>query len=104
MKSKQTGIELIATERKRQINQEGWTPDHDDSHEECEMAAAAGVYALLAAGYHTQNPRVLVEHYWPLGWSGWFKPKNQLSNLVRAGALIAAEIDRLNRKKDKDSQ
>lgn len=27
------GIELIAAERKRQTEQEGWTPEHDEQHE-----------------------------------------------------------------------
>jgi hypothetical protein len=32
--------------------------------------------------------------WWP--WSfEWWKPKDRIRNLVRAGALIAAEIDRL---------
>lgn len=93
------GVELIGAERKRQIEKEGWTPEHDDTHTAGEMASAAGVYALMAAGYHVHNPRILVEHYWPLGWSEYFKPKDKLSNLVREGALIAAEINRLQRRK-----
>ena len=36
-----SGIERIAKERQRQIEQEGWTPEHDDHHAEGEMAAAA---------------------------------------------------------------
>jgi hypothetical protein len=95
-----TGIELIAEERQRQIDKEGWTPEHDDTHGAGEMSAAAGVYALMASGYHTQNPKELIANYWPPEWADWFKPKDRLSNLVRAGALIAAEIDRLNRKKE----
>jgi hypothetical protein len=34
---------------------------------------------------------------WPQGWAGWWKPKLRRENLVRAGALIIAEIERLDR-------
>lgn len=95
-----TGIELIAAERQRQIEQEGWTPDHDDEHDAGELAAAGAAYAINASdqlhpysqgdGCNQQPP------CWP--WSDeWWKPKDALSDLVRAGALIAAEIDRLER-------
>ncbi len=93
-----SGVELIAEERARQIAKEGWTDEHDDAHDEGEMAEAAAVYALCAVeqargwvGPFTERPE-----NWP--WDAeWFKPKDQLSNLIRAGALIAAEIDRLQR-------
>lgn len=87
------GIELIAEERAAQVSREGWTPEHDDEHDHFEMAAAAGCYAFLAA--HQLRADHLPNH-WP--WDAkWWKPKDQISNLVRAGALIAAEIDRLQR-------
>lgn len=35
-----TGIEAIAAERQRQIEKEGWTPEHDDTHGAGEMAEA----------------------------------------------------------------
>jgi hypothetical protein len=43
-----TGIELIAAERKRQIEAKGWTYEHDDAHEEGELIAAAVCYAAEA--------------------------------------------------------
>ena len=43
--SDKTGIELIADERKRQIEVEGWTAEHDAEHYESELAYAAAVYA-----------------------------------------------------------
>lgn len=39
------GATRIADERKRQIEKEGWTPNHDDEHEENELAFAAVCYA-----------------------------------------------------------
>ena len=41
-----TALDDIALERRRQIEQEGWTAEHDDAHSKCEMAIAAAGYAL----------------------------------------------------------
>ncbi len=87
------GIEAIAAERRRQIEAEGWTPEHDDEHGSGEMAAAAGCYVISA--FYKPYERFPV--FWPWG-KAWWKPKDRRSNLIRAGALIAAEIDRLDRK------
>ena len=91
-----TGIELIAEERQRQIEKEGWTPEHDDGHTEQEMAGAAACYAM-PEGRRELNP-IKVPYDFPWG-SKWWKPtpKNRIRELQKAGALIAAEIDRLNR-------
>lgn len=85
-----TGVELIAAERQRQIEVEGYTSDRDDAMSEAQIACAAACYALWYAGYDLDLT------YWPWHIDTW-KPKDGLSNLVRAGALIAAEIDRLQR-------
>ncbi|CAK0009028.1 gp43 [Burkholderia pseudomallei] len=81
----------VLDERHRQIYAEGWTPAHDDQHDECEMALAAIVYAESAVGYHPSCPDT-----WP--WSPkWFKPTTPRRDLVKAGALILAELERLDR-------
>lgn len=86
------GYDLIVAERQRQIEREGWTPEHDDHHSDGEMYAAALCY--LRANDPAKGPSNL----WP--WEHkWWKPKDRLSNLVRAGALLMAERDRYNRKK-----
>ena len=88
-----TGVGLIATERKRQIEKVGWTPDHDANHREGELSLAAMCYAAPSAACIGQG----TPSHWP--WdSMWWKPSNHIRNLVKAGALIAAEIDRLQRK------
>ena len=79
-------IDEIAAERKRQIEKEGWSLDHDDQHTSSEMANAAACYA---ADYD-------VTHIWPWDWK-WWKPKTRRQDLIRAGALIVAEIERLDR-------
>ena len=94
-----TGIELITEERARQINVEGWTPEHDDTHDCGEMAQAAACYALSTLGTSVAEGGAaqVKEELWP--WSDeWWKPGDHgVRTLVKAGALIAAEIDRLNR-------
>lgn len=92
-----TGIELIAEERKRQIEEEGFTAEHDNSHTEGALADAGVCYAQ-ARHYEDWRARSIgeVPRKWP--WSlKWWKPTTYLRNLVKAGALIAAEIDRLQR-------
>lgn len=102
-----SGVELIADERIRQQTEEGWTPEHDDSHTTGEMALAAAVYAMPREdrNKHILNETV-AEVFWP--WDAeWFKPANprnpnaRIGELAKAGALIAAEIDRLQRAKAK---
>ena len=84
----------VLAERQRQISTEGWTPEHDDTHINGEMAQAAACYTLNAAGWKTEALRGC----WPMAWaSAWFKPADQRRDLVKAGALILAEIERLDR-------
>ncbi len=88
-----SGIQLIAEERQRQIEKEGWSPDHDDHHNSDELLCAAVAYIEHAIA--PTKPR-FIPKIWP--WeSKWWKPKDRRPNLVRAGALIAAELDRMNR-------
>ena len=105
-----TALEEIAAERRRQIEVEGWTPEHDDQHEYGELAQAAAAYAShtphreqvdvfagRAGGGETRVgwflPHVVL---WP--WErAWWKPSNRRRDLIKAGALIVAEIERLDR-------
>ena len=86
-----TGLELIAAERQRQIDVEGWTPEHDAEHSNGELIQAAACYALSADGFRG------VPTLWPFARQ-WWKPSNPIRDLAKAGALIAAEIDRLQRR------
>ena len=99
-----SGVARIAQERQRQQEVEGWTPGHDDQHRAGEMAYAAQGYALLAAAQsgaclQCEPSEMNKPPYWP--WAeDWWKPSNDpIRNLEKSGALIAAEIDRLLRKK-----
>lgn len=98
-----TGVELIADERKRQVEVEGWTAEHDAEYREEQLALAAASYAL------PQYSRDALSRKYPYGdapatWPWlevWWKPTphDRIRELVKAGALIAAEIDRLQAKK-----
>jgi len=102
MGDKNRGSELIAQERKRQIENEGWTSEHDDSHDCGELVAAANCYRIIGNGSHGEShadadqSTASIPIGWPWGIGGW-KPKTRMRNLVRAGALYEAEIDRLTR-------
>jgi hypothetical protein len=114
-----SGIELIAEERQRQITAEGWTAEHDDEHKGAEMADASAVYASAAGAIARGADPIELHDSSEGGWSvyigidaqinwpwdeKWLKlSRDPIRNLVRAGALIAAEIDRLQRLNAEDS-
>lgn len=79
-----TGISQIAAERHRQQHEEGWTAEHDDQHTHGELAAAAACYLAPE------------RNLWPFE-RRYYKPSGRIYSLVKAGALIAAELDRLER-------
>ena len=93
----------VVSERLRQIAVEGWAPEHDDGHHKGELAAAATCYAApfrvflaeerVGRNYETYT---LYRDGWP--WAdSWWKPKDRRRDLIRAAALILAEIERLDR-------
>jgi len=97
------GMELIAAERCRQIAGGRYTPEHDARHKFGELALAGGLYAQAAAEvieYQTLGSipevRVMPPLFWPWSREDWKPtPDDPRSQLVKAGALIAAAIDRL---------
>ncbi len=91
-----TAIELIAAERTRQIEKEKYSADHDDEHARGEILVAGIAYATAAQrqGMSSRPDLGFVRQmFWPWSAESW-KPKDRRSNLVKAAALIAAEIDR----------
>lgn len=82
----------IAAERRRQIEAESWTPEHDDEHVEGQIALAAAAYAVAATG----TPLTWADPLWPWSRDSW-KPSAPRRMLVKSGALIVAEIERLDR-------
>jgi hypothetical protein len=112
------GLERIAAERKRQTEVEGWTQNHDDQHDNGEMALAAVAYAsplpvkvqgMVASDSDCGCREAACPHTSPFGKKKWIDPwpwdaewdkrkkHDRIRQLEIAGALIAAEIDRLER-------
>ena len=95
------GLARIAAERQRQLEKEGWTPQHDNEHTKGEMALAAALYASPEPlFYPMEHEGGAIEFVDPWPWDReWDKRKkhNRIRQLEIAGALIAAELDRLCR-------
>ena len=88
-----TALAKIIWERARQLTQEGYSPAHDDEHTEGQLALLAAAYALSSRGEPDRDElseivSVLEPYAWP------FKPNDPIRDLVRAGALILAELER----------
>jgi len=96
-------INDVIFERQRQVSQEGWTPEHDDTHSSGEMAGAAACYARHVNGrqwVYPSRPDDYTSEEVPGSWpwdEAWWKPKSPRQDLVRAAALLIAEIERLDR-------
>jgi len=94
-----TALDLIAAERERHVTVEGWTKEGDAQHVNGELARAAAAYAIPYE-YHSERRQL-----WPKNWDRQMwkpTPENRIKELVKAGALIAAEIDRLNNLEQKE--
>lgn len=77
---------LIAAERRRQIEGEGYSLEHDAEHGRHALALAAGEYASARWDWRWPGP------FWPWEKSA-FKPRGRARNLIRAGALYRAALD-----------
>ncbi len=81
----------VLAERQRQVTAEGWAAERDDGYQNSELADAAACYAI-----HAHNQGFSTPAHWP--WSqDWWKQTSPRRDLVKAGALILAEIERLDR-------
>lgn len=91
MSEQMTGVEMIAAERKRVIESEGYTPAHDAQHDPEDLAAAAVAYALRAEDRQIEYGAPI---HWPWTPDYWKPtPGDRVRELVKAGQLIAAAID-----------
>ena len=95
-----TGIDFIAEERQRQIDEEGWTINHDVRHRTGQLVEAAIAYAAQSINIEVRRVTIgtlrhIYSDLWP--WDKTFDKRKKhapLRCLVIAGALLAAEIDR----------
>lgn len=86
-----TGIEQISEERLKQIAKHSYTAYHDIGYKNKELLLAAMTYlkkAMLNNGFNE-------EETWPFE-KQYFNDEGYVENLKKAGAFIAAELDRLN--------
>ena len=99
-----TGVEIIAEERQRQMDVEHWSLEHDLKYKKNELANAAATYAMDAdcrdalTHFFAESTLSGIPPTWP--WDEeWYKPTpdDRIRELAKAGALIAAEIDRINK-------
>jgi hypothetical protein len=100
-----SGVKLIAAERERQVSEEGWTAEHDDEHAQGELAVCAACYVIGQSAYYARAAQNAATpdgesrlFPWPFELTSWKPtPDDRIRELTKAGALIAAEIDRLQR-------
>lgn len=87
-----SGSDRISRERSRQWAVKGWSSDHDAHHTGGDLIAAAVCYAMQADPEGAGESAV---DSWPWDESYWRPSEDPVRNLEKAGALIAAEIDRI---------
>jgi hypothetical protein len=87
----------VIGERVRQVTDLGYTPEHDDVHADGSLSEAAAVFVLNAYGYSTHTFGYGSLNVWDAWGVAWFKPKSLRRDLVRAAALIIADIERIDR-------
>ena len=91
VKSLSNAVQSVIAERQRHQSAEGWTPEHDDQYSKSQLLWASSCYVLNAI-----HPFNRIPFDWP--WTPeWWKPTNPRRDLVKAGALILAEIERIDR-------
>lgn len=90
------GIEIIAEARRHQLEDEGFTVQRDLQYVEHELPCAAVSYALAHVAKDLGiDATIPPENLWPWDKSWWRPSHDPIDNLAKAGALIAAEIDRI---------
>lgn len=112
MTAKKTGVQIIADERARQMDAEGHSAESDDAHDRGELALAAICYAARDGDVYLRyddDDEIRFVDPWPWSATDDKRPrdaagrlkvpadKQYVRNLAKAGALIAAEIDRMQR-------
>lgn len=96
----EAGTGMIAIERLRQMATEGYDSTHDDGHQKAELTSAAAAYCMAACNqivYPDESLPSSEPPMWPFAQAYWKPHRDPVRNLVKAGALIAAEIDRVLR-------
>lgn len=82
----------VLKERVRQVKEEGHGIERDDACTDYQLPRAAVCYAIKSSGLPPHRATL----YWPFNPAA-FKPSHRRANLVKAAALLLAEIERLDR-------
>lgn len=104
-----TAVRDLLAERRRQVREEGYTLERDDQYTEGQLAQAASTYAFWAdprgarQDDHIDYLNSTLKGLWPWAKEYW-KPTIQRLMLIKAGALILAEIERLDRRTAREVQ
>ncbi len=84
-----TAASDVIAERRRQIERENFSHRRDDNYLKKDLACAAASYALY-------DKKQEVPWCWP--WDErWWNPTDYRQNLIKSGALLLAEIERIDR-------
>jgi hypothetical protein len=89
----------VLRERSEQGTREGFGPAHDDAHRPGVLSKAAAAYALAASDELTGGAGGffrMPSRMWPFSMT-WWKPKNPRTAMVKAAALLIAEIEKIDR-------
>ncbi len=91
-------------ERIRQVDKEGYDPEHDDEHVNDEIAAMAALYVMpeAARDWDTTSTGYGATLSMAMLPAGWIEPRmgdrrSQCSQLVKGAAMVLAEIERGDR-------
>ena len=103
--AQQGAVTEIEYERLKQVKK-GYNADHDDKYTDAQLVAMAMAYAVLGVMQQTRPDAAMVLHgyppvtefTWPSPDIAWRPESTPEQNLIKAAALLAAEIDRLFRK------
>lgn len=94
----------VVRERVRQVKEERFSPSGDDRYRGGQLAQAAAAYALGSTLFGKlpawMKPSQVIPRCWPWSRDGW-RPTDRRMSLVKAGALILAEIERIDREESR---
>lgn len=85
----------VYKERERQRNEKGYDASHDDAHKAGELANAAACYAMKVDSFGLSSE--IHSHLWPEGWDAPKPGDTRRQELIKACALLLAEMERLDR-------
>lgn len=89
-------LKAILLERERQIEEEGFVASHDNHHADGDLARAAACYAMPENWREFTPGSYDLPLAWPWG-DNWWKPGERRRELIKAAALIVAELERMAR-------